>query len=103
MTGETYGLLLPTPPYFLIGMALLALLAGGSALQEVLRQAFLTGHKPNLNQMSIPYLAICAGFLVMLASCLQIVGFSALGGYLVAVPFVVSFAAFVWWRLLAEI
>ncbi|UFP94554.1 hypothetical protein [Gloeobacter morelensis] len=91
------------PSYFLILGGFLAVLTAGAALQEMIKQAWLREEKLNFPDLLVPYLAMCAGFIAMMASGLQIFGIPAAGAYGFTVPFILALAGFVWWRLTVEI
>ncbi len=96
-------MLLDSPSYFLILAGLLSVLTAGFAMQEMIKQAWLREEKPSIGGLLVPFLAMCAGFIVMMASCLQVFGIPASGAFGFSVPFILALAGFVWWRLAAEL
>lgn len=96
------------PPFFMLIAGLLAGLASGTAFETTLKQSVnewarnrSTRTLANMQGMAlfIPFLGICAGTLVFLASGITIFGFPALIAYGVSFLLTVLTAALVWWQL----
>lgn len=96
------------PPYFLLVAGLLAGLASGRAFEVTLRQAVKewsqTRSTRTLQQLqgftlSIPFVGICSGVCVFLASGLTIYGIPSQFSYAVAVPLTIGIALLVWTQL----
>lgn len=98
----------PDPPYFLILAGLLIGLTSGLAFDATLRQAVRdwsqsrsTRTLANLQTgtLVIPFLGICAGVCLFLASGMQIFGFPGQLAYSAAIPLTVGTAGLVWFQL----
>jgi hypothetical protein len=99
---------IPDPPYFLLIAGLFASLTSGAAFDAVLKQAVREWSKTrstrtlvNLQgmQLFIPFLGICAGVCVFLASGLQIFVLSAKIGYGISLPMTILIGWLVWAQL----
>jgi hypothetical protein len=99
---------IPDPPYFLLIAGLFASLTSGAAFDAVLKQAVREWSKTrstrtlvNLQgmQLFLPFLGICVGVCVFLASGLQIFVFSAKIGYGISLPMTVFIGWLVWAQL----
>jgi hypothetical protein len=96
------------PPYFLLIAGLLAGLASGRAFEITLREAIKewsqTKSTRTLQQLQgvslgVPFLGICGGVCIFLASGLSIYGIPSQFSYLVAIPLTVGTGALVWTQL----
>jgi hypothetical protein len=105
---EGVFLLYYDPPYFLLVAGLLAGITSGLAFEATLKQSAQDWAKnrstrtlANLKGMSLrlPFLGICAGICVFLASGVAIFGFSAKAGYAIAFPMTLLIGGLVWVQL----
>jgi formate hydrogenlyase subunit 3/multisubunit Na+/H+ antiporter MnhD subunit len=96
------------PPYFLLVAGLLAGITSGLAFEATLKQSAQEWAKnrstrtlANLKGLSLrlPFLGICAGICVFLASGVAIFGFSAKAGYAIAFPMTLLIGGLVWVQL----
>jgi hypothetical protein len=96
------------PPYFLLIAGLLAGLTSGRAFEVTLRQAVKEWSKTKstrtLQQLQgtsllIPFLGICGGVCIFLASGLSIYGIPSRFSYMVAVPLTIGTGVLVWTQL----
>lgn len=96
------------PPYFLLVAGLFAGIASGLAFDATLRQAVKewsnnrsTRTLANLHGLTLrlPFLGICGGVCVFLASGVQIFGFPPKLAYAIAIPLTVLTALLVWSQL----
>ncbi|MDX2097280.1 MAG: hypothetical protein SFW36_05845 [Leptolyngbyaceae cyanobacterium bins.59] len=99
---------LPQPPYFLLVVGLFIGVTSGLAFDATLRQAVRewadnrsTHTLANLQngKLVIPFLGICAGICLFLASGVQIFGFPSQISYVIALPLTIGTAALVWFQL----
>lgn len=98
----------PEPPYVLLIAGLLAALTSGVAFDATLRQGV---QKWSLNRstrtlavlqgiaLRLPYLGICIGVCVFLASGVQIFGFPTKLAYAIALPLTLFTGLLVWSQL----
>lgn len=98
----------PEPPYFLMLAGFLAAIAAGSAFSASLQQATKAWARDpeassleNIRNISLqlPYLGICAGVCVSLASGIQFFGFSAKIAYGLSTLMTLLMAWLVWRQL----
>jgi hypothetical protein len=103
-----YYYYLPEPPYFLIFVGLFISIASGLAfeatLKEVLNKWQKTRTPKNLQQalnfnLLFPFLGICAGVCLFLASGLEVFLFSRWISYSISFPVTLFVAALVWIQL----
>jgi hypothetical protein len=90
-------------PLFLMLVGILAILASGVALQEVLKQAFFREEKPNMLSLAVSFLGLCGGLIALMSAALRIFGLPWPGVLSFAVLFIGGFGGLVWWRLNAEL
>lgn len=99
---------LPEPPYFFLLAGLLAGITSGLAFEATLKQLVQEWARTRSSrmlayaqglQMQIPFLGICLGVCVFLASGLEIFGFPKLLSYTISVTLTVLIAALVWSQL----
>ncbi|HEY9853711.1 MAG TPA: hypothetical protein V6D28_29845 [Leptolyngbyaceae cyanobacterium] len=98
----------PQPPYFLLLAGLLAGIASGLAFEASLkeltqewvrsRSTRTLAHLQGV-QLQLPFLGICIGICVFLASGLEIFGFPTNLSYLIGIPLTVLIALLVWSQL----
>lgn len=98
----------PQPPYVLLIAGLLAAITSGAAFNNTLQQSVSEWNKNRSSrilaslrglQLQMPYLGICGGVCVFLASGIQSFGFSAKVAYAMGVPLTILSAALVWYQL----
>jgi hypothetical protein len=98
----------PDPPYFLLVAGLLAGLASGKAFEVTLKQLVHEWARTrssrilsNLHgsQLLVPYLGMCAGVCVFLASGLTVFGFPTQLSCLLSVLLTLGTAALIWSQL----
>ena len=98
----------PQPPYFFLVVGLLAGLTSGLAFEATLKQLMQEWSKTRSTrtiaylkgvQVQLPFLGICAGICVFLASGLQIFSFPSLLSYGIAIPLTVFTGLLVWSQL----
>ncbi|GAB4379072.1 MAG: hypothetical protein Kow00121_32340 [Elainellaceae cyanobacterium] len=98
----------PDPPYFLLIAGLLASLASGLAFEATLKQAVQewannrstrTLAKLQGSALRLPYLGMCVGICVFLASGVQIFGFPAALAYAIATSLTIFIGLLVWSQL----
>lgn len=96
------------PPYFLLVAGLLASITSGLAFEATLKQSVKawadsrsTRTLANLKgtALRLPYLGICSGICMFLASGVQIFGFPAKIAYAIALPLTIMTALLVWSQL----
>lgn len=96
------------PPYFLLVAGLVASLASGLAFEATLKQLVQewaarrsTRTLANMRgtALRLPYLGMCIGTCVFLASGVQIFGFTPKIAYLIALPLTILTALLVWSQL----
>ncbi|HEY9663522.1 MAG TPA: hypothetical protein V6C65_34175 [Allocoleopsis sp.] len=96
------------PPYFLLVAGLVASLASGLAFEATLKQSVQewaarrsTRTLANMRgtALRLPYLGMCIGTCVFLASGVQIFGFTPKIAYLIALPLTILTALLVWSQL----
>jgi hypothetical protein len=96
------------PPYFLLVAGLLAGITSGLAFEATLKQSAQdwklnrsTRTLANLKGISLrlPFLGICGGICVFLASGVTIFGFTTAIGYALALPMTVLIGLLVWVQL----
>lgn len=98
----------PPPPYVLLLAGLLAALASGTAFSSTL-QASVRDWNNNRSsraiaslkglKLQLPFLGICVGVCVFLASGVQSFGFSARTAYTMSIPLTVLSALLIWRQL----
>ncbi|MGD1860633.1 MAG: hypothetical protein ACFB0E_11765 [Leptolyngbyaceae cyanobacterium] len=98
----------PDPPYALMIAGFLVAIATGAAFSSSLQQATKTwSEDPSAGSLEdirgfsllLPYLGICAGICVVLASGIQIFGFSAKFSYIISAILISLTAGLVWQQL----
>lgn len=98
----------PQPPYVLLIAGLLAAITSGFAFSNTLEQSVKDWNNnrstrtiANLRgqQLQVPFLGICTGVCVFLASGIQIFGFSGKVAYAMGVPMTVLVALLIWAQL----
>lgn len=98
----------PDPPYFLLVAGLLAGLTAGKAFEVTLKQLVLEWSRTrssrilnNLggSQLLVPFLGICGGVCVFLASGLAVFGFPLSLSYLISVLLTLGTASLIWSQL----
>jgi uncharacterized protein (DUF2062 family) len=96
------------PPYFLLVAGLLASITSGLAFEATLKQSVQawaesrsTRAIANLQGMALilPFVGICAGVCVFLASGISIFGFSTPLAYAISLPLTIGTAWLVWFQL----
>jgi hypothetical protein len=96
------------PPYFLLIAGLLAGITSGIAFEATLKQSAQDWSRnrstrtiANLKGVSLrlPFLGICGGVCVFLASGVAIFGFPAKVGYAIALPMTILIGGLVWVQL----
>lgn len=97
-----------TPPYFLLVAGLLIAIASGTAFSAVLKESVGEWYKNRSTRsisklqgfdLQLPFVGICLGSCVFLASGMSIFGFPALISYGMALPLVLLSAGLVWYQL----
>ena len=97
-----------TPPYFLLVAGLLIAITSGSAFSAVLKESVEAWYKNRSTRsisklqglaLQLPFIGICLGSCVFLASGMSIFGFSAKIAYGMAAPLVLLSAGLVWSQL----
>ncbi len=97
-----------TPPYFLLVAGLLIAIASGTAFSAVLKESVGEWYKNRSTRsisklqgfdLQLPFIGICLGSCVFLASGMSIFGFPALISYGMALPLVLLSAGLVWYQL----
>ncbi|OLP19135.1 hypothetical protein BST81_07055 [Leptolyngbya sp. 'hensonii'] len=98
----------PEPPYFLLVAGLLMGITSGTAFDATLRQAVQAWSKnrstrtlANLQgfQLFFPFLGICLGVCLFLASGVEVFGFPRVFAYGLAIPLTIGTAWLVWSQL----
>lgn len=98
----------PQPPYVLFIAGLLAAIASGAAFNTTLQQSVKAWNADRTSsilpwvlgpQLKLPYLGICAGICVFLASGIQLFGFSSKVAYAMGIPLTALSALLVWYQL----
>ena len=98
----------PTPPYFLLGAGLFIAITSGLAFSAVLKGAVDDWYKKRSTRsisklqgldLQLPFLGICMGSCVFLASGMSIFGFTGKIAYLMAAPLIFLSAGLVWSQL----
>lgn len=96
------------PPYFLLVAGLLAGLTSGLAFDATLKQSVNEWARNRTTQslenvqgltLRLPFLGICTGICIFLASGVQIFGFPTSYAYAIAFPLTLGTALLVWWQL----
>jgi hypothetical protein len=96
------------PPYILLIAGLLAGITSGRAFEMTLRQAVQSWSKTKSTRtlqqlkgsaLTVPFIGICAGVCVFLASGLSIYGIPHQFSYAFSVPMTIGTAALVWTQL----
>lgn len=96
------------PPFFLLAAGLLISITSGLAFEAILKQAVQawsqhrsTRTLANLQglQLFLPFLGICGGTCIFLASGLQVFSFPAWLAYGIASPLTALSGALVWYQL----
>ena len=99
---------LPQPPYFLLIAGLLIGITCGAAFEGTLKQRINTWSKERTSNLSeildgfnllLPFLGICAGICIFLASGLEIFSINTWIAYGLALPMTIFIAALVWLQL----
>ena len=99
---------LETPPYFLLAAGLFIAITSGLAFSAVLKEAVGDWYKNRSTRsisklqgfdLQFPFLGICLGSCVFLASGMSIFGFPTKIAYFMAAPLVFLSAALVWKQL----
>ncbi|MEY2985507.1 MAG: hypothetical protein RLZZ568_2124 [Cyanobacteriota bacterium] len=95
---------LPQPPYVLIAVGLFVGIACGSAFEATLKQkvkVWINTPESTLGDLDLqlPFLGICVGVCVFLASGVEVFLGSAFISYAIAVPVTIFIAALVWRQL----
>ncbi|NJM96064.1 MAG: hypothetical protein HC800_01580 [Phormidesmis sp. RL_2_1] len=97
-----------TPPYFLLVVGLLMAVASGLAFSAVLKEAVSDWYKKRSTrsisklqgfEIQLPFIGICLGSCIFLASGMGIFGFTPLIAYGMALPLVLLSAGLVWAQL----
>lgn len=100
--------LFPQPPYFFLVAGLLTGITSGLAFEATLKQLVQEWSKTrstrtlvNLQgiQLQLPFLGICIGICIFLASGLEVFGFPTNLSYAVAIPLTVFIGLLVWSQL----
>jgi uncharacterized membrane protein len=108
LRGTLVYYIISDPPYVLLIAGLFASLASGVAFDAVLKQSVREWSKNRSAKtlvalqgmpLLLPFLGICAGVCVFLASGLQIFIFSAKIGYGIALPMTILIGWLVWTQL----
>jgi hypothetical protein len=98
----------PQPPYVLLVAGLLSAIATGAAFSAMLQQSIRGWATTDRTQplrnirgfsLQLPYLGICAGTCVFLASGVQLFAFPASGAYAVSAPMIALMAWLLWRQL----
>lgn len=98
----------PDPPYVLMIAGFLAAIAAGAAFGKTLQQstqAWVENRKEQSLRtirgpaLKVPYLGICSGICVFLASGIQFFGFPARIAYAMGAPLTAFMAILVWRQL----
>lgn len=98
----------PQPPYLFLVVGLLAGLTSGLAFEATLKQLMQEWSKTRSTrtiaylqgvQLQLPFLGICGGICVFLASGLEVFGFPTILSYGVAIPLTVFIGVLVWSQL----
>lgn len=96
------------PPYFMLIAGLLAGITSGVAFETTLKQSVnewarnrstRTLSKMRGAALFVPFLGICGGILVFLASGINIFGFPTLAAYGISFLLTILTGALVWWQL----
>jgi divalent metal cation (Fe/Co/Zn/Cd) transporter len=99
---------LPEPPYFLILVGLFAGITSGLAFEATLKQIVQEWSKTLANEkldqaqgfkLQFPFLGICLGVCVFLASGLEVFLLNRWLAYAIALPMTIFIAALVWIQL----
>lgn len=99
---------LETPPYFLLAAGLFIAITSGLAFATVLKQAVGDWYQKRSTRsisklqgfdLQFPFLGICLGSCVFLASGMSIFGFPAKIAYAMAAPLVLLSAGLIWKQL----
>lgn len=97
-----------TPPYFLLVAGLLIAIASGTAFSGVLKESIGDWYKNRSTRsiskmqgfdLQLPFVGICLGSCIFLASGMSIFGFPTLISYGMALPLVLLSAGLVWYQL----
>ncbi|MEM6451695.1 MAG: hypothetical protein AAF703_15415 [Cyanobacteria bacterium P01_D01_bin.105] len=97
-----------TPPYLLLVAGLLIAIASGTAFSAVLKESVGAWYKNRSTRsisklkgfdLQVPFVGICLGSCIFLASGMSIFGFSAKIAYAMATPLVLLSAWLVWSQL----
>ncbi|NEQ97697.1 MAG: hypothetical protein F6K30_13425 [Cyanothece sp. SIO2G6] len=100
--------LYPSTPYVLLAAGFLASVASGFAFSETLKDAVKTwsDNKDSISLPSVqnfrlllPFLAVCVGVCVFLASGVQIFAFSATTAYAISLPLTLVGGLLLWYQL----
>jgi hypothetical protein len=98
----------PQPPYVLLVAGLFTAITSGYAFSNTLQQSVQSWNSnrstrilANLRgpQLQLPYLGICTGVCVFLASGIQSFGFSTKAAYVMGIPMTVLIAVLIWSQL----
>lgn len=98
----------PEPPYVLLIVGLLAAITSGAAFDATLRQGVKQWSNDRSTRtlavlqgitLRLPYLGICIGICVFLASGVQIFGFPTKLSYAIALPLTIFTGLLVWSQL----
>jgi hypothetical protein len=98
----------PDPPYFLLLAGLLAGIACGLAFEATLKQSVQdwarnrsTRTLANMRgmQLLVPFLGICGGVCIFLASGLEVFGFPTMLSYTIAIALTVFIGVLIWSQL----
>lgn len=98
----------PDPPYFLVFIGILIALTSGSAFAATLKQIVQKWSKDRaanvqtqlkIAQLLVPFLGICIGVLIFLASGLEVFGFTGWLAYAVAGVLTLLIGLLVWFQL----
>jgi hypothetical protein len=98
----------PQPPYVLLIAGFLAAISSGFAFSTSLKQ-FVNDWNANRStrslanlrgvQLQLPFIGICAGVCVFLASGIQLFGFSSKVAYGMGLPLTILIALLIWSQL----
>lgn len=98
----------PSPPYLLILAGFLASIASGVAFEATLKQSVLDWSRNRSTrtlatlkgpQLFVPFLGICGGVCLFLASGIQVFGFPGAIAYVISVPLTILSGLLIWSQL----
>jgi hypothetical protein len=98
----------PDPPYFLFAISLVAGLACGRSFEVTLRNLVSIWSSSKSSRVmlelksasiKVPYIGMTISIAVFMSTGLEVFGFPALFGYIVAIPITLGIALLVWKQL----